>query len=395
MENDLMKTGKKTRSSLCNPVMFSVVMKDEELFRELLSRILPERKIRALRLCEQEDEVQLAAEALLQTEKNIIVNPFAKSVRFDVLFEEDDAWYNVEMQALDTDVLPQRSRYYHAAAAVDSLKRGQQYRQLKPGYVIFICLFDLFKQDKAVYSFEMYDKKNHLHLNDGQFTMFLNTACRKDDIPDGLRNLFLYLEENTVDESDLWICRLRDAVRDMETKKEVQSKMTLYDEWLITANEVEEMKRVLEAFKEEKERVESECRRAEEERRQAEIECRQAEKECQQAEAERQREELKRQQAEAGRRQAEIECRQAETERRRAEKECQRAEAERQKVETEYHQAEAERQREELKRQQAEAEYQRFQLLSKRLLDQNRMDDLKRALEDADYKDGLFTEYEI
>ena len=388
MENDLMKTGKKTRSSLCNPVMFSVVMKDEELFRELLSRILPERKIRALRLCEQEDEVQLAAEALLQTEKNIIVNPFAKSVRFDVLFEEDDAWYNVEMQALDTDVLPQRSRYYHAAAAVDSLKRGQQYRQLKPGYVIFICLFDLFKQDKAVYSFEMYDKKNHLHLNDGQFTMFLNTACRKDDIPDGLRNLFLYLEENTVDESDLWICRLRDAVRDMETKKEVQSKMTLYDEWLITANEVEEMKRVLEAFKEEKERVESECRRAE---------------------AERQREELKRQQAEAGRRQAEIECRQAETERRRAEKECQQAEAERQRVETEYQQAEAERrrveteyqraeaerQREELKRQRAETEYQRFQLLSKRLLDQNRMDDLKRALEDADYKDGLFAEYEI
>ena len=34
-------------------------------------------------------------------------------------------------------------------------------------------------------------------------------------------------------------------------------------------------------------------------------------------------------------------------------------------------------------------------LLSKRLLDQNRMDDLKRALEDADYKDGLFAEYEI
>lgn len=367
MENDLMKTGKKTRSSLCNPVMFSVVMKDEELFRELLSRILPERKIRALRLCEQEDEVQLAAEALLQTEKNIIVNPFAKSVRFDVLFEEDDAWYNVEMQALDTDVLPQRSRYYHAAAAVDSLKRGQQYRQLKPGYVIFICLFDLFKQDKAVYSFEMYDKKNHLHLNDGQFTMFLNTACRKDDIPDGLRNLFLYLEENTVDESDLWICRLRDAVRDMETKKEVQSKMTLYDEWLITANEVEEMKRVLEAFKEEKERVESECQQAEEGRRQAETERWRAEKECQRAEAER----------------------------RRVETEYQQVEAERQRVETEYQQAEAERQREELKRQQAEAEYQRFQLLSKCLLDQNRMDDLKRALEDADYKDGLFAEYEI
>lgn len=51
-------TKKKTPSALCNPVMFSTVMKDEELFRVLLSRILPERKIRRLRLHDCENNVR-------------------------------------------------------------------------------------------------------------------------------------------------------------------------------------------------------------------------------------------------------------------------------------------------------------------------------------------------
>ena len=104
-------TKKKTRSSLCNPVMFSTVMKDEELFRGLLARILPERKVRSLRLRDRDDEDRLfETKALLHTEHSIIINPYAKSVRFDVLFEDDDTWFDVECQATDTHDLPQRSR---------------------------------------------------------------------------------------------------------------------------------------------------------------------------------------------------------------------------------------------------------------------------------------------
>ncbi|MFR8267835.1 MAG: hypothetical protein ACLVC5_09390 [Clostridia bacterium] len=96
-------TKKKTRSSLCNPVMFSTVMKDEELFRGLLARVLPERKIRSLRLRDHQEEAPLfLPETLLHTEHSVIINPYAKSVRFDVLFEDDDTWFDVECQAADT-----------------------------------------------------------------------------------------------------------------------------------------------------------------------------------------------------------------------------------------------------------------------------------------------------
>lgn len=240
-------TKKKTRSSLCNPVMFSTVMKDEELFRGLLARILPERKVRSLRLRDRDDEDRLfETKALLHTEHSIIINPYAKSVRFDVLFEDDDTWFDVECQATDTHDLPQRSRYYHAAAAVDSLARGQEYSELQPSYVIFICLFDLFKQNEAIYSFEMTDLNKALHLNDGSFTIFLNSTCSRDDIPKELKSLFQLLEEDTVAENDPWLANLQNAVKAMENEKEVRSKMTLYDEWVRTATALEKYKKKLE-----------------------------------------------------------------------------------------------------------------------------------------------------
>lgn len=236
-------TKKKTPSTLCNPVMFSTVMKDEELFRGLLARILPEKRVRRLHLHDYEDEIQIfSAETILHTEHSIMINPYAKSVRFDVLFEDDDTWFDVECQAADTKELPQRSRYYHAVAAVDSLARGQEYRELRPGYVIFICLFDLFGQDEPIYSFQMIDDKNHLHLDDGQVTIFLNSKCSKDDIPCQLKNLFQYLEEDIVPKSDSWLLRLQSAVKTMENEKEVRSRMTLYDEWVRTATAFEKCK---------------------------------------------------------------------------------------------------------------------------------------------------------
>ncbi|MEY8365576.1 Rpn family recombination-promoting nuclease/putative transposase [Anaerovoracaceae bacterium 41-7] len=280
-------TKKKTPSALCNPVMFSTVMKDEELFRGLLARILPEKRVRRLHLHDYENEIQIfSAETILHTEHSIMINPYAKSVRFDVLFEDDDTWFDVECQAADTKELPQRSRYYHAVAAVDSLMRGQEYRELRPGYVIFICLFDLFGQDEPIYSFQMIDDKNHLHLDDGQVTIFLNSKCSKDDIPCQLKNLFQYLEEDTVPKSDSWLLRLQTAVKAMENEKEVRSRMTLYDEWVRTATAFEKCKQMLEESEKALQAVEAKRQQAEIEKKQAEVEKKQAETEKMQVEAE-------------------------------------------------------------------------------------------------------------
>lgn len=75
-----------------------------------------------------------------------------KSVRFDVYAsDEEEVSYDVEMQNDDTKNLPKRCRYYQAELDVTSLRPGEDYQQLKPGYIIFICSFDPFGKGRYQY----------------------------------------------------------------------------------------------------------------------------------------------------------------------------------------------------------------------------------------------------
>ncbi len=47
-----------------------------------------------------------------------------------------------------------------------------------------------------------------------------------------MKNLFQFLEEDTVAENDPWFACLQNAVKAMENEKEARSKMTLSGEWL-------------------------------------------------------------------------------------------------------------------------------------------------------------------
>lgn len=131
--------------------MFAIVMRDEELCTGLLQRIIPERKISQIRF----PDSPLVNVKYLETEKTMIPDANAKSVRLDVLFEDENAWYVLEMQVIDTGEIPKRSRYYHSASDVRTLGVGRRYIELKPCYVIFICMFDLFGLEEPIYRFQM------------------------------------------------------------------------------------------------------------------------------------------------------------------------------------------------------------------------------------------------
>ena len=228
----------KKKYTICHPVVFAMVMQDAELCKDLLQRILPERKIREIRfLYEEENSCDACAEkehrkvSLVETEKSVIVGIEAKSIRLDVLFEDEAVWYNLEMQVHNTDSPAKRSRYYHAVKTVDSFKKGEKYKDLRPGYVIFICMFDFLGLNQFLYRYEMREEKNYLPLNDGQVTIFLNGKCT-GEIPEGLRPFYLYLQNGEVCEEDAFVSRMDAAVREVIQKEEVRYKVNLYDESL-------------------------------------------------------------------------------------------------------------------------------------------------------------------
>ena len=99
-----------------------------------------------------------------------------KSVRFDVYAsDEEEVSYDVEMQNDDTKNLPKRCRYYQAELDVTSLRPGEDYQQLKPGYIIFICSFDPFGKEDVSMCLKSTAKEADIPLGDETQKIFFNT----------------------------------------------------------------------------------------------------------------------------------------------------------------------------------------------------------------------------
>ena len=203
---------------LNNDIMFALVMNDADLWRGLLERIFPGRKVRMLKVCDGSD---------VEVQNTIITGMISKSVRLDVLFEDDDSLYSIEMQNMNDAALPMRGRYYASAMDIDQLRRGEEYKELKKNYVIFICTFDHYGLEQAVYSFQNYDVKNSLPYGDESFKLIVNTTAPVENTPQELMPFFDYVNRMEVPEDDAFIQALHAQVEKYNTSEWRRKLMTL------------------------------------------------------------------------------------------------------------------------------------------------------------------------
>lgn len=129
--------------TIANDRMFSMVMENNAICRELLRRIFPELAI---------DRVQRVT---VQKQVNMPLD--ARTVRFDVYIRDDQQrTYIVEMQVANRQNLPYRLRYYLEQVDHSILGPGDNYEKLAgyPTYVVFFCDFDYYGQDRSEYRFE-------------------------------------------------------------------------------------------------------------------------------------------------------------------------------------------------------------------------------------------------
>ena len=121
-----------------------------------------------------------------------MLNDFGKrTIRMDVR-----RVCNMEMQTVNCGDLAKRTRFYSATIDSNQLRRGMDYEKLKPVYVIFICKFDPFGEGFYRYSFENVCAEDPaLKLNDQSYRIFFNTAGKKGDIPETLRQLLSYMND--------------------------------------------------------------------------------------------------------------------------------------------------------------------------------------------------------
>ena len=175
--------------NLTNAYLFAAALQDEEICRNLLEIVL------------NKEIPRVKAHA----EHTLFLDSDFKSVRFDVYAsDENEVSYDVEMQNDDARNLPKRSRYYQGEMDVTSLKPGEDYNQLKPSYIIFICSFDPFGEGRYQYVFEEYCRDAGILLGDETQKIFFNTnGTDQENITPELLHLFAYLKQSTEEVAEM------------------------------------------------------------------------------------------------------------------------------------------------------------------------------------------------
>ena len=184
--------------------MFAKVMQDKKLCKKLLERLL-QTKIRDI--------------VYLEEQKSINIEKDAKSIRLDVYIEDGNRGFDLEMQTTDKRNLPKRSRYYQGMIDLNTIEKGENYKKLKESYVIFICTFDPFHQQKAQYTFENFcieDKE--LKLNDGAKKIFFNAKDYINAEDEEIREFLKYVNGEKSDSP--FVKEIEDRVAQIKASEE-------------------------------------------------------------------------------------------------------------------------------------------------------------------------------
>ncbi len=146
--------------TLTDDFMFSKVMQDEELCKELVEILL---------------DVKIDKIEYLSNQKSINEDFLSRGIRLDVYLKDSQRVFDIEIQTTNNGNLLKRARYYQAMIDIDTLRKSENYNELKESFVVFICTFDPFNKRGYKYTFkntclEYQDLEN----NDKTYKVFYN-----------------------------------------------------------------------------------------------------------------------------------------------------------------------------------------------------------------------------
>ena len=214
-----------------NDLIFRWVMEHEENCLAILRAILPELKITAVKRRENEHPV------------NYLAFDDERGVRFDAIIEDDqERFYDVEMQVANQPGLGKRVRYYQAQIDQETLKKGEDYDDLRESYVIFFCAFDPCGQDRRLYQFHYYeDVDRQLRLPTNSHVILINALGTKGQITPALAAVLDVMNRRRDNANPLAVRLVKEIDsynRDKKRRRALMNlKMRLKDEWRLGLSE--------------------------------------------------------------------------------------------------------------------------------------------------------------
>ena len=188
-----------------NDFIFGMVMRNPKVCLAFLKTVLPEEdfsdikmKLPANPLLREEplgDEDFDMEKVRVEIQKSLKFEGGMHGVRFDAYAETPGKAAEIEMQAVKETCIGKRARFYQCNIDLDHFEQGKLYSQLKRSFVIMVCTYDPFGLDEPVYYFQTIDEKLGLNIGDEAFKIVLNTACKPEKVPEGLRPLYAYIND--------------------------------------------------------------------------------------------------------------------------------------------------------------------------------------------------------
>ena len=193
----------------------------------ILRAILPELKITAVKRRKNEHPV------------NYLAFDDERGVRFDAIIEDDqERFYDVEMQV----AMGKRVRYYQVQIDQETLKKGEDYDDLRESYVIFFCAFDPCGQDRRLYQFHYYeDDDRQLRLPTNSHVILINALGTQGQITPALAAVLDVMNRRRDNANPLAVRLVKeidDYNRDKKRRRALMNlKMRLKDEWRLGLSE--------------------------------------------------------------------------------------------------------------------------------------------------------------
>ena len=192
--------------------MFDITMRDKELCRDVIERLTG----------------QPVGELVdVQAQKEFRTTVDGKPIRLDIYTKDDATVYDAEMQNLnkkpiDSLALPKRTRFYQSSIDMDFISRGGYFKNLPESKIMFICTFDPFGKGMSKYTFrERCDENPEMTISDGAEKIFFNCCYENDDISEGLRSFYDYVEYGKA--SDDLTRRIETAVQEARKSEKWRS----------------------------------------------------------------------------------------------------------------------------------------------------------------------------
>ena len=161
-------------------------------------------------------------------------NLYGHSLRMDVdAVDDEDHKYDIEVERNRNRASPERLRYHSAIRDVNSLKPGQDFKELPTSYIIFITEEDYWGEGRPLYHASRKIKENGRELGDRTHFIYVNGKYEGED-PIGL----LMADFRESDPAKMHYAELAKRVNALknseeEVKKMCQAMEITYNEGLV------------------------------------------------------------------------------------------------------------------------------------------------------------------